>query len=132
MPSPIPVVCAVIEHEGRVLLAQRPAHKHLPFKWEFPGGKVEAAENPATAIVREIREELGCEIVVIRSLPGFLHDYHTVVIEMLPFVCVLASGPQTPQPLEHLKLAWAKLDELADYDLAAADLPVIAHYRQHR
>ena len=87
---PIPVVCAVIEHGGRLLLAQRPVDKHLPLKWEFAGGKVEPGEEPAAAILREIREELGCTVVITRALPRFLYDYTRVVIEMIPFVCVLA------------------------------------------
>lgn len=130
MSNPIPVVCALIEHDDRLLLAQRPAHKHLPLKWEFPGGKVEPGEKPADAIVREIREELGCEIVVKRALAGFIHDYQTVVIEMLPFICGLAPKSSTPHPHEHVALAWVRPEELSNYDLAAADLPVIALYQQ--
>jgi 8-oxo-dGTP diphosphatase len=125
----IPVVCAVIEREGCLLIAQRPAHKHLPLKWEFPGGKVEPGEEPAAAIIREIREELGCAIVVTRALPRFLHDYKTVLIEMIPFVCVLVEGSPAPHPHEHLALDWIKPADLAGYDLAPADLPVIATYR---
>ena len=112
-----------------MLLAQRPSDKHLPHKWEFAGGKVEAGENPAAAIVREIREELGCDIVISRALPRFEYDYQTVVIEMIPFVCTLAPGSGRPHPHEHLALAWVSLDELAAYDLAPADLPVVASYR---
>jgi 8-oxo-dGTP diphosphatase len=118
----------VIEHAGRVLLAQRPSDKHLPLKWEFPGGKVEPGEDPAAAVRREIREELGCDITITRELPRFLHDYTRVVIEMIPFVCVLAPGSAAPQALEHLALAWVEPTELATYDLAPADLPVIASY----
>ena len=61
---PIPVVCAVIERKGRVLIARRPAHKHLGLKWEFPGGKVEPDESAEAAIIREIQEELGCAIEI--------------------------------------------------------------------
>lgn len=126
---PIPVVCAVIEREGCVLIARRPAHKHLPLKWEFPGGKVESGESAAAAIIREIREELDCTITIVRTLPSFLHDYHTVVIEMIPFVCTLTPESAAPHPHEHVALAWIKPDELTNHDLAAADLPVIASYR---
>lgn len=125
-PPVVPVVCAVIERDGRVLLAQRPAHKHLPLKWEFPGGKVDADEEPAAAIVREIREELGCEIAITQALPRFTHDYGTVVIEMIPFVCVLAEGSAEPHPHEHVAVAWCEPVRLRDYDLAPADLPVVA------
>lgn len=125
-PSPVPVVCAVIERDGRVLVAQRPPHKLLPLKWEFPGGKVEPGEDPAAAIVREIREELGCGIRIVRALPPFVHDYRTVVIEMIPFVCELEAGAPEPHPHEHVAVAWVARAGLRDYDLAAADWPVVA------
>jgi 8-oxo-dGTP diphosphatase len=125
-PSPVPVVCAVIERDGRVLVAQRPPHKLLPLKWEFPGGKVEPGEDPAAAIVREIREELGCGVRIVRALPPFVHDYRTVVIEMIPFVCALEPGAPEPHPHEHVAVAWVTRAELRDYDLAAADWPVVA------
>jgi 8-oxo-dGTP diphosphatase len=119
----------LIERDGTLLLAQRPAHKHLPLKWEFPGGKVEPGEDPAHAIIREIREELGCEVVILRALPSFTHDYQTVVIEMLPFVCALAPGSIAPYAHEHVALAWVKPEELKTYDLAAADFPAFALYQ---
>jgi 8-oxo-dGTP diphosphatase len=128
-PKPIPVVCAVIEREGRLLLAQRPADKHLPHKWEFAGGKVEPGEDPAAAIVREIREELGCEIIITRALPRFEYDYTRVVIEMIPYVCALAPASPEPHAREHLALAWVEPAGLSAYDLAPADLPVVASYR---
>ena len=112
-----------------MLLAQRPAHKHLPLQWEFPGGKVEPGEDPAAAIIREIREELGCEIAVVRALPRFLHDYQTVLIEMIPFGCVLAESSATPHPREHIALEWVEPARVTDFDLAPADLPVISSYR---
>lgn len=128
--TPVPVVCAVIERDGLVLLAQRPPQKLLPLKWEFAGGKVEPGEDAAVAIVREIREELGCEIVVHRALPPFTYDYGRVVIEMLPFVCTLAPGTCEPHPHEHVAIAWVKPEELTTYDLAAADFPVIEAWRR--
>lgn len=128
--APVPVVCAVIVRDGLVLLAQRPPHKLLPLKWEFAGGKVERGEDPAAAIVREIREELGCAIRITHALPAFVHDYGRVVIEMIPFVCELEPNSPAPHPHEHVALAWAPLDALGAYDLAAADYPVIDAYRR--
>lgn len=123
---PIPVVCAVIEDgEGRVLLAQRPAHKHLGLKWEFAGGKVESGESPAAALVREIKEELGADIVVLQSLPSFRHDYGSIVIEMLPFVCALAPHSSPPHPHEHVAVQWISLADIQGIDLAPADWPVV-------
>ncbi len=124
-PAPVPVVCAVIERGGRVLVAQRPPHKLMPRKWEFPGGKVEPGEEPAAAIVREIREELGCAIGITRALPPFTHDYGTVVITMIPFICSLLPGSPAPHPHEHIAIAWAEPADLRNYDLAAADWPVV-------
>ncbi len=122
---PVPVVCALIMDQGRVLVAQRPAHKHLGLKWEFPGGKIEPPESAAAALHREIREELRCDLEIDRALPPFRHDYGTVVIEMFPFLCRLAPGSGAPAPTEHVALAWALPGELAAFDLAPADLPLI-------
>jgi 8-oxo-dGTP diphosphatase len=119
----------LIEREGRVLLARRPAHKHLPLQWEFPGGKVEPGEEPDAALVREIREELGCEIAITRALPRFTHDYGAVVIEMIPYICTLAPGSPAPHPHEHIALAWVEPIRVAGFELAPADLPVLASYR---
>ena len=125
----LPVVCAVLEDgRGRVLMAQRPAHKHLGLKWEFAGGKVEPGENPEHALAREIREELGCEIAITRALPRFTHDYGAVVIDMIPFVCQLVPGSPAPHAHEHVSLRWITVAELRAgvLDLAPADLPVLA------
>ncbi len=132
--EPIPVVCAaLLDRSGRVLLAQRPAHKHLGLKWEFPGGKVEPGEAPEVGLVREIREELGCDVFIRRALPRFTHDYGTLTIEMIPFVCELAPASPTPHAHEHVALAWVTVDASPTYDLAPADWPVVAALAQiHR
>ena len=127
------VCAALLDRAGRVLLAQRPAHKHLGLKWEFPGGKVEPGEAPEVALVREIREELGCDVFIRRALPRFTHDYGTLTIEMIPFVCELAPASPTPHAHEHVALAWVTVDALPTYDLAPADWPVVAALAQiHR
>lgn len=124
------MVCAVIEDAaGRALVAQRPAHKHLGLKWEFPGGKVEPGESPEAALVREIREELGCTLVLTRALPRFVHDYGTVRIEMMPFVGRIAPGTPPPVAHEHVALRWVTPDEVRHLDLAPADWPVVAAWR---
>lgn len=122
----IPVVCALIRNQsGLVLLAQRPPHKHLGLKWEFPGGKVERGESPEAALTREIQEELGCNLVIDRALPRFDHDYGTIRIEMIPFLCTLAPGSPPPHPHEHAAFAWVEANALNTYDLAPADWPLL-------
>jgi len=124
----IPVACAVIEDgSGRVFVAQRPAHKHLGLKWEFPGGKIEPGESPATALQREIDEELACAIEIRAPLPAFEHDYGDLTIAMHPFVCRLAPGA-VPAAREHVNSAWLAEDRLRTMDLAPADWPVVNSY----
>ncbi len=108
-----------------MLVARRSAHKHLGLKWEFPGGKVEPGETAEAAIVRELREELGCEFVITQALPRFTHAY-AVTIEMIPFVGQLAPGSPEPRALEHVALQWVSPADLPTLDLAPADLPVVA------
>lgn len=125
-PPLLSVVAAVIERNRLVLLAQRPGQKQQVFKWEFPGGKVESGETAEAALIRELREELNCDVCLIRPLPRFTHAYSQITIEMIPFVCRLAPSSPEPQPMEHLAIAWVSPPELSGYDLAAADLPIVA------
>jgi 8-oxo-dGTP diphosphatase len=129
-PAPLEVVCALIECDGRVLIAQRPAHKHLGLLWEFPGGKIEAGEPAGDALRREIREELRCDIVLGDALPPALHAYPKITVRLHGFVATLAPGSPEPVAAEHAALAWVRTDELDDYPLAPADYPVLASYRR--
>ena len=127
MPDPLRVTCALIEEPSRVLLAQRAAGMALAGKWEFPGGKIDGAESPADCLQREIREELGCEIEVGAALTPVDHTYaggRTLLL--LPFRCRVVAGQ--PQALEHAAIAWVRPEELAGYDLAEADQPVVREY----
>jgi len=128
--SPLAVVCALIEREGRVLIAQRPAHKHLALAWEFPGGKIEAGESPEAALCREIGEELNCQIIVGQALPTSLYTYATITIRLHPFLAVLSPESPEPSPAEHIAIAWVSSEELEAYALAPADLPVVEDYRR--
>ncbi len=127
-PRPIPVVCALIECDGRVLLARRPAHKHRGLQWEFPGGKVERGERPAAALAREIREELGCDVIPGAALPRVADAGDGVPIELIPFVCRLRRGSPGPAALEHGEIRWVAPGSLLRHDLAAPDRPVARAY----
>lgn len=130
MKKTVRVVGAVIvDGDGRVLAAQRPYSKeeYKSLKWELPGGKLEEGETPEEAIIREIREELGCEIVVDESLTHVEFEYPDFWLKMDVILCRLKTGSQ-PQCLEHAALKWIKGDELEQLDWLEADyqlLPVI-------
>jgi 8-oxo-dGTP diphosphatase len=126
--DPIPVCCVLIEHDGRVLIAQRPPGKHLALEWEFPGGKIEAGESPADALHREIEEELGCKLILVRALPTVFHAYPKATVALHPFVASLAPDSPSPEPKEHVALRWLEPDQLASAALAPADVPVLASY----
>lgn len=126
--APLAVVCALIERDGQVLMAQRPAHKHLGGKWEFPGGKIEPGESPEAALHRELDEELGCSVAIMRRLQPHTHAYATVTVCLMPFVARLLPTSGDIQAHEHAALRWVPACELAGLDLPEADRPIITEY----
>lgn len=116
---------ALIDKEGRVLLAQRPEGKSMAGLWEFPGGKVEEGESPEDALVRELHEELGIETwnSCLAPLTFASHAYPDFHLLMPVFACRKWEG--IPQPREGQTLAWAKAQELRNYPMPPADIPLI-------
>jgi 8-oxo-dGTP diphosphatase len=116
---------ALIDKEGRVLLAQRPEGKSMAGLWEFPGGKVEDGESPEDALVRELHEELGIETwnSGLAPLTFASHAYPEFHLLMPVFACRKWEG--IPQPREGQTLAWAKAQELRNYPMPPADIPLI-------
>jgi len=118
------VVAAVIRRVGRVLIARRHDHAERGGQWEFPGGKVEPGESEPGALVREIREELGCGIEVRGLLLRHRHRYPDLEVELAFYACDLPPGEQ-PRPLGAEALEWAEENRLASYDFCEADRPVL-------
>ncbi len=116
---------ALIDQDGRVLLAQRPNGKSMAGLWEFPGGKVEVGETPEAALIRELEEEL--EINTWKSCLAPLtfasHAYEDFHLLMPLFACRKWEG--MPQPRENQTLKWVHKQELRSYDMPAADVPLI-------
>lgn len=116
---------ALIDPDGRVLLAQRPAGKQLAGLWEFPGGKVDPGETPEAALIRELDEELGIETwnSCLAPLTFASHAYDDFHLLMPLFACRRWSG--VPQGREGQALAWVPARKLTDYPMPPADLPLI-------
>lgn len=116
---------ALIDADGRVLLAQRPEGKALAGLWEFPGGKVEPGETPETALIRELHEELGIETWTscLAPLTFASHSYEGFHLLMPLYACRRWQG--AVQQREHQALAWVRARDLAAYPMPPADLPLI-------
>ena len=116
---------ALIDRDARVLIAQRPEGKAMAGLWEFPGGKIEAAETPEAALIRELREELGIDTweSCLAPLSFASHSYDDFHLLMPLFVCRKWQG--TPQPHEHSALRWVRPRDLAEYPMPPADRPLL-------
>ena len=124
---PVVIVSAValVDPDGRVLLARRPAGKKMAGLWEFPGGKVEAGETPEAALIRELREELDIDTAesCLEPLSFASHAYYDFHLLMLVYVCRKWKG--TPRQMEGNELTWVRPARLRDYEMPPADLPLI-------
>ena len=120
---------ALIDPDGRILLAQRPEGKALAGLWEFPGGKIDAGETPEAALIRELHEELGIETwgSCLAPLSFASHSYEGFHLLMPLYACRRWNG--IPAPREGQRLAWVRPADLGNYDMPPADLPLIAVLR---
>lgn len=116
---------ALIDVDGRVLLAQRPEGKPMAGLWEFPGGKIEAGETPEAALIRELHEELGIDTwkSCLAPLTFASHSYEDFHLVMPLFACRKWEGMVTPREGQQLK--WVRPKDLRSYPMPAADLPLI-------
>jgi len=128
---PLVLVAAValVDPDGRILIAQRPAGKSMAGLWEFPGGKVDPGETPEQALVRELHEELGIETATscLAPIAFASHGYETFHLLMPVFACRKWNG--VPQPREGQALKWVAPIDLAQYPMPPADLPLVGLLR---
>jgi 8-oxo-dGTP diphosphatase len=120
------VAVALVDADGRVLLAQRPPGKSMAGLWEFPGGKVHEGETPEAALIRELHEELGIDVKesCLAPLTFASHSYEQFHLLMPLYVCRRWEG--TVQGREGQSLTWVRPTRLADYPMPPADKPLIA------
>ena len=123
------IACALIDPDGRVLMAQRPAGKNLAGLWEFPGGKMEAGERPEDTFIRELREELGIEVKEPCLAPFSFasHSYEDFHLLMPLYICRRWEG--VPQALEHEAIKWVRPKDMAQLPLTPADIPLVPMLR---
>ena len=119
----VEVVAAVIERDGRILIARRPAASHLGGLWEFPGGKRRAGESAEAALVREIREELDAAVAVGELLDTVDWAYPEKTVRLRFFRCALAGEARAAEGQE---IAWVRPAELRDYEFPPADAGLVA------
>ncbi|HEX2379577.1 MAG TPA: (deoxy)nucleoside triphosphate pyrophosphohydrolase [Methyloceanibacter sp.] len=123
-PIVLVAACALLNEEGKVLIAKRPPGRPLAGLWEFPGGKVDLGEDPETALIRELLEELGIEIARADLLPLTFasHAYPEFHLLMPLYLCKRWQGSIAAQ--EDQELLWVRPDELGLYDMPLADEPL--------
>ncbi len=129
LPTVLVVAVALIDPDGRVLIAQRPEGKQLAGLWEFPGGKVEPSERPEQALIRELKEELGIDVNEACLAPFVFasHAYESFHLLMPLYLCRRWSGVVVRH--EHAALAWVKPNRLGEYPMPPADEPLVAWLR---
>jgi 8-oxo-dGTP diphosphatase len=129
LPTVLVVAVALIDVDGRVLIAQRPEGKALAGLWEFPGGKVEPGERPEAALIRELKEELDIDVQEACLAPFVFasHAYDSFHLLMPLYLCRRWSGVVVRR--EHAALAWVKPAKLSDYPMPPADAPLVAWLR---
>jgi 8-oxo-dGTP diphosphatase len=127
MKSVLVAAVALIDPDGRVLIAKRPEGKSLAGLWEFPGGKVEQGETPEAALIRELKEELGINVEqsCLAPLTFASHAYNDFHLLMPLYVCRRWKG--LVQAMEGQELKWVYAKALKDYPMPPADLPLIPH-----
>jgi 8-oxo-dGTP diphosphatase len=122
--GPLLVSAAVIHRDGQVLVGQRRKADRHPYKWEFPGGKVEFGETPQQALVRELREELRIEAIVGTELARYEHDYPSGSRVHLLFFCVQAFKG-APEARVFEQICWTDLEALPALDFLEGDLDFV-------
>ncbi|MBF2056011.1 MAG: 8-oxo-dGTP diphosphatase MutT [Cyanobacterium sp. T60_A2020_053] len=116
-------VAVIIDDSHNILIDQRPPHDSMGGYWEFPGGKIEEGETPEDCVIREIKEELGVDIVIDSHLMDINHNYPEFTLTLMVFKCHIIAG--NPQPLESVEVRWVTPSELTNFQFPEANQAII-------
>ena len=128
MREPVKVTAAILEKDGRIIIAQRKSTDHLAGKWEFPGGKIETGESPEACLARELNEEFHIDVSIGEYLGSIVHHYDHISIELMAYRTFWDGGKINST--DHKDYKWATIDELEQYDFAPADQPFVEKLRR--
>jgi 8-oxo-dGTP diphosphatase len=126
MKTVLVVAAALVDSDGRVLIAQRPDGKSLAGQWEFPGGKVEDGETPENALIRELEEELGITVKQACLAPFVFASHTYETFHLLMPLYLIRRWEGEPEACEHKALKWVRPNDMRNYEMPPADLPLVA------
>jgi 8-oxo-dGTP diphosphatase len=123
----VKVTAAILDKEGRIIIAQRKSSDHLSGKWEFPGGKVENGETPEECLARELKEEFDIEVAIGEFLGSNVHHYDHISIELMAYRASWIAGAILMN--DHKAYSLVTVDQLTEFDFAPADVPFVEMLR---
>ena len=126
----IEVTAAILEEGSKIMIARRARGKHLAGFWEFPGGKIEQDETPEICLTRELKEEFEIDVTIEKYIGESIFNYPNKTIKLKAFTCQIRNGRMKLN--DHDKVEWINLEEITNYKLAPADLPIIELYDKAR
>lgn len=124
------VAAGIIEDRNKILIARRKEGKHLSGYWEFPGGKIEVDESPEDCLKRELREEFSIETEIKNFVGESSYRYPHITIKLMAYTVKIKSGYFKMS--DHDKVEWILLEDIKNFKMAPADIPIIKKYEQHR
>ncbi len=123
MKNIIKVTAAILEKDGKIIIAQRKINDHLSGMWEFPGGKIEPGETPEQCLGRELMEEFDIDVNIGEYLGSNIHHYDHISIELMAYRASWVSGIITMN--DHNAYRWVTIEQLDTFDFAPADIPFV-------
>lgn len=123
MKNIVRVTAAILEKDGRIIIAQRKNSDHLSGLWEFPGGKIEPGETPEACLARELKEEFDIDVAIGEFLGSNVHEYDHISIELMAYQASWVAGAITMN--DHKAYRWITVDQLTEFDFTPADVPFV-------